>query len=152
MAKSVQKSINIENKRARFDYEWLDTFTAGLVLMGTEIKSIREGAVGLVDSYALMVDGEVWVKCLHIAPWRLGTHTNHLALRDRKLLLKSTEIKKIDRALKDAGVTMVPLRLFLTERGLAKLEIALARGKKSHDKRESIKSKDIQRELSKETF
>lgn len=146
MAKPVQKTIRIENRRARFEYELIDSFTAGLVLMGSEIKSIREGAAGLVDSYCLVVDGELWVKHLHIAPWRLGTHVNHIETRDRKLLLKKNELKKIDRALKDKGITLVPTLLHLTDSGLAKLDIALARGKKLHDKRASLKEKDADRE------
>jgi SsrA-binding protein len=124
----------------------LDTFTAGMVLMGSEIKSIREGAAGLVDAYCLVVEGELWVKHLHIAPWRLGTHANHLETRDRKLLLKKNELKKIDRALKDKGITLVPTLLFLNDSGLAKLDIALAKGKKLHDKRASLKEKDADRE------
>ena len=114
--------------------------------MGSEIKSIREGAAGLVDAYCLIVSGELWVKRLHIAPWRLGTHANHVETRDRKLLLKKNELKKIDRALKDKGITVVPLLLHLSEKGLAKLDIALARGKKLHDKRASLKEKDADRE------
>jgi len=116
------------------------------VLMGSEIKSIREGAAGLVDAYCLVVEGELWVKHLHIAPWRLGTHANHLETRDRKLLLKKNELKKIDRALKDKGITLVPTLLFLNDSGLAKLDIALAKGKKLHDKRASLKEKDADRE------
>jgi SsrA-binding protein len=114
--------------------------------MGSEIKSIREGAAGLVDAYCLVVEGELWVKHLHIAPWRLGTHANHLETRDRKLLLKKNELKKIDRALKDKGITLVPTLLFLNDSGLAKLDIALAKGKKLHDKRASLKEKDADRE------
>jgi SsrA-binding protein len=146
MAKPAQKTIRIENRRARFEYELLDTFTAGMVLMGSEIKSIREGAAGLVDAYCMVVEGELWVKHLHIAPWRLGTHANHLETRDRKLLLKKNELKKIDRALKDKGITLVPTLLFLNDSGLAKLDIALAKGKKLHDKRASLKEKDADRE------
>lgn len=146
MAKPAQKTIRIENRRARFEYELIDSFTAGMVLMGSEIKSIREGAAGLVDAYCLIVNGELWVKHLHISPWRLGTHANHVETRDRKLLLKKNELKKIDRALKDKGITVVPLLLHLTEKGLAKLDIALARGKKLHDKRASLKEKDADRE------
>ena len=146
MAKPAQKTIRIENRRARFEYELLDTFTAGMVLMGSEIKSIREGAAGLVDAYCLVVEGELWVKHLHIAPWRLGTHANHLEPRDRTLLLKKNELKKIDRALKDKGITLVPTLLFLNDSGLAKLDIALAKGKKLHDKRASLKEKDADRE------
>lgn len=146
MAKPAQKTIRIENRRARFEYEFLDTFTAGMVLMGSEIKSIREGAAGLVDAYCMVVEGELWVKHLHIAPWRLGTHANHLETRDRKLLLKKNELKKIDRALKDKGITLVPTLLFLNDSGLAKLDIALAKGKKLHDKRASLKEKDADRE------
>ncbi len=146
MAKPAQKTIRIENRRARFEYELLDTFTAGMVLMGSEIKSIREGAAGLVDAYCLVVEGELWVKHLHIAPWRLGTHANHLETRDRKLLLKKNELKKIDRALKDKGITLVPTLLYLNDSGLAKLDIALAKGKKLHDKRASLKEKDADRE------
>ncbi|HBJ76795.1 MAG TPA: SsrA-binding protein [Porphyromonadaceae bacterium] len=140
-------NVNIKNKRATFDYEILDTYTAGIVLTGTEIKSIRLGKAGLTDTFALFEHGELWVRNMYIAEYELGTFYNHSAKRDRKLLLTKKELSKIVRTTKDVGFTIVPLRLFINENGLAKLVIAVARGKKLYDKRQSIREREDQREL-----
>ena len=142
------KDINVRNKKASFDYEFLEKFIAGLVLNGTEIKSIREGKVNLQDGYCYFSRGEAFVKGINISAYSQGTHYNHEPLRERKLLLKRSEIHKLESKVEEKGLTLVPVRLFINDRGLAKLEIALARGKKTHDKRESIKEKDLKRELS----
>ena len=140
-------AINIKNKRARFEYEFLDLFTAGIVLKGTEIKSIREGKVNLLDSYCYFNKGELFVKGIHISPYTQGSFYNHAPTRERKLLLNKKELRKLERGLAEKGLTIVPVRLFISQRGMAKLEIALAKGKKIHDKRESIKEKDVKREM-----
>jgi SsrA-binding protein len=140
-------AINIRNRQAGFEYELLDKYTAGLVLMGTEIKSIREGKVNLQDGYCYLNNGELFVKGINITPYAEGTHYNHEATRERKLLLKRSEIKKLESKVEEKGHTLVPTRLFINEKGLAKLEIAVARGKKLHDKRDSIKERDAKREL-----
>jgi len=142
-----QPKIEIKNKKATFNYELIDRYTAGLVLYGTEIKSIREGKAGLVDSYCAVQNGELWCINMHIAAWRLGNFYNHEAKRQRKLLLEKRELKKIEKAAQNVGFTIVPIKLFINEKGLAKLDIAVARGKKTYDKRESLKEKDIDREL-----
>lgn len=139
--------VNIKNKRASFDYELTDRFTAGIVLFGTEIKSIRDGKASLVDTYCLFEKGELWVRNMQISSYRLGYYYNHDVKRDRKLLLNKRELRKLQRSTLETGYTIVPTRLFTNERGLAKLEIALARGKKSYDKRESLKAKDDTREI-----
>lgn len=136
------KDINIKNRRATFDYAISDTFTAGIVLTGTEIKSIREGKASLVDSFCYIDNGEVWVKNMYIAEYFYGTYNNHAERRDRKLLLNKKEIQKLDKSNKEAGFTIIPLRLFINERGLAKLVIGIARGKKEYDKRQSIKERE----------
>ena len=139
--------ITIKNKRASFDYELLETFTAGLVLMGTEIKSIRLGKASLVDTFAIVEHGEVWVKNMYVAEYFFGTYNNHAPRRDRKLLLNRKEIRRLQTAAKDRGFTLVPTRLFINERGLAKLVLAIARGKKEYDKRQSIRERDDRREM-----
>ena len=139
--------ITIKNKRASFDYELLETFTAGLVLTGTEIKSIRLGKASLVDTFALVEHGEVWVKNMYVAEYFFGTYNNHAPRRDRKLLLNRKEIRRLQTAAKDRGFTLVPTRLFINERGLAKLVLAIARGKKEYDKRQSIRERDDRREM-----
>lgn len=139
--------INIKNKRASFDYEFVETYTAGIVLTGTEIKSIRLGKASLVDTYCYFVRGELWVKNMHIAEYFYGSYNNHSARRDRKLLLDRKELRKLRQAVKNPGFTIVPTRLFINEKGLAKLAIALARGKHEYDKRESIKERDDKREM-----
>lgn len=143
----AQQTVNIKNKRATFDYELLDTYTAGIVLTGTEIKSIRLGKAGLSDSYCYFEHGELWVKSMNIAQYAFGSYNNHAALRDRKLLLNKKELLKLQRDSMNPGYTIVPVRLFINERGLAKLVIALAKGKKEYDKRESIKERDDKREM-----
>jgi SsrA-binding protein len=140
-------NISIKNRQAGFEYELLDKYVAGIVLTGTEIKSIREGKVNLQDGYCYVNNGEVFVKGINITPYAQGTHYNHEATRERKLLLKKSEIRKLDGKVEERGLTLVPVRLFVNDRGFAKLEIALARGKKMHDKRESIKERDAKREL-----
>lgn len=142
-----QAPINIKNKRATFDYELLDTYTAGIVLTGTEIKSIRLGKASLVDTYCLLERGELWVRNMHIAQYFYGTYNNHEARRDRKLLLNRNELRKLTRATKETGFTIVPTRLFINEKGLAKLVIAVAKGKKQYDKRQSLKEKEDKRSM-----
>ncbi len=139
--------ILIKNKRATFDYEIGDTFTCGIVLTGTEIKSIRMSKASLADTYCLITNGEVWVKNMHIAEYSFGSYNNHVTRRDRKLLLTRKEIAKLQKECENPGYTIVPLRLFINERGLAKLVIGVARGKKQYDKRQSIKERDDKRML-----
>ena len=141
------KTVNIQNRQARFEYEILDKYTAGIVLTGTEIKSIREGKVNLQDGYCYFNKGELFVKAVNITPYAQGTHYNHEATRERKLLLKKTEIKKLEGKIEEKGLTLVPLRLFINDRGFAKMEIAVGRGKKLHDKRDSMRERDAKREL-----
>ncbi len=147
MSKRFSNDINIRNRQASFEFELLDKYIAGLVLMGTEIKSIREGKVNLQDGYCYFNEGELFVKGINITPYAQGTHYNHEAQRERKLLLKRIEIKKLERKVEEKGLTLVPVRLFINDRGFAKLEVALARGKKTHDKRDSIKERDAKRDL-----
>jgi SsrA-binding protein len=142
----IQKIVNIRNRRAAFDYFFLATYTAGIVLKGTEIKSIRQGKVTLTDSFCLFLEGELYVRNLDIAPYERGNIHNHQSKADRKLLLKKRELGKIERALQDVGTTLVPVRIFINDKGLAKVEIALAKGKKLYDKRETIKERDQKRE------
>ncbi len=142
-----QTQINIKNRRATFDYEISDTFSAGLVLTGTEIKSIRAGKAGLTDTYCVVDNGEVWVKGMYIAEYFYGSYNNHNARRDRKLLLNKKEIAKLAKANEDVGFTIVPLRLFINENGYAKLVIGIGRGKKSYDKRQSIKEREDKRSI-----
>ena len=144
MAKAKSK-IEIRNKKASFEYEFLENYTAGIVLTGTEIKSIRAGKASLVDSYCYFSGGELYVKNMHIAEYWWGTFNRHDPKRDRKLLLTRKELRKLARAVKEKGLTIVTRRLFISETGYAKLDIALARGKKEYDKRESIKEKDLRR-------
>lgn len=146
MAKTA-KLIDSTNRRASFEYFFLENYTAGMVLTGTEIKSIRQGKFNMSDSYCLFDDNELQVRNLHISPYEKSTHYNHEPLRDRKLLLKNKELKRLELKLDDQGLTIIPVRLFINERGLAKLEIALAKGKKLYDKRETIKDRDQKRDL-----
>ena len=141
------RQVQIKNKRARFEYHLMDSFIAGLVLTGTEIKSIRLGKVNLQDAYCVFEGKELWVQGMHISPYEQGTHYNHEPLRKRKLLLNKTELKKLTKISRDTGTTMVPTRLFINDRGLAKLEFAVAKGKKLFDKRHDIRKKDQQREI-----
>lgn len=141
------KEINIKNRRATFDYHIVETFTAGIVLTGTEIKSIRLGKAGLTDTFCYLNNGELWVKNMYIAEYFYGTYNNHATRRDRKLLLNRKELNRLGKDGKEAGFTIVPLKLFINERGLAKLVIGLARGKKEYDKRQSIKEREDKRSM-----
>ncbi|MBQ0075793.1 MAG: SsrA-binding protein [Bacteroidales bacterium] len=165
----VKSDVNIKNRRASFDYEILDRYQAGIVLYGTEIKSIREGHASLVDTYCVFqengvrskdrsADGvrskengkcklELWVKQMNIAEYKFGSYANHEARRDRKLLLQKKELRKLNRQVKDTGKTIIPLRLYINEKGLAKMEIGLCVGKHEYDKRASIKERDLDREM-----
>ncbi len=139
--------VLIKNRRATFDYEILDTYTAGLVLLGTEIKSLRLGKASLVDTFCIVDRGEVWAKNIYIPEYFYGSYNNHTARRDRKLLLNKKEIRELAEVVKNVGLTIVPLKLYINAKGLAKLEIGVARGKKQYDKRQDIKERDIKREL-----
>lgn len=140
--------INIRNRQASYEYELLEKHVAGVVLTGTEIKSIREGKVNLQDGYCFFKNGELYVRGINITPYAQGTHYNHEATRERKLLMRKTELRKLEHRSEEKGLTLVPVRLFINDRGFAKIEVALGRGKKMHDKRESIREKDVKRELS----
>ncbi len=139
--------INIKNKKASFEYFFVDVLTAGIVLTGTEIKSIRMGKASLVDSYCYIHNGEIWVKGMNVSPYFYGSYSNHESKRERKLLLNKREIKKLDEASKLPGYTIVPILLFIDDKGRAKLDIALARGKKVYDKRQTMKEKEDRREI-----
>lgn len=141
------KDINIKKRRASFDYEIGDTYTAGIVLTGTEIKSLRQGKASLADTFCYINNGEVWVKNMYIAEYFYGTYNNHATRRDRKLLLNRKEIAKLEKSSKETGFTIVPLRLFINDRGLAKLVIGVGRGKKAYDKRQSIKEREDKRSI-----
>ncbi len=143
----ANNQINIKNRRASFDYEIIETFTAGIVLTGTEIKSIRQGKAGLTDTFCFINNGEVWVKNMYIAEYFYGSYNNHVARRDRKLLLNKKEIDKLEKNNDLSGFSIVPLKLFINEKGLAKLVIAIAKGKKIYDKRQSIKEREDKRML-----
>ncbi len=142
-----QSQVNIKNKRASFDYEFVDTLTAGIVLTGTEIKSIRAGKASLVDTFCYINNGEMWVKNMYVALYDQGSYNNHVERRERKLLLNKKEIRNLQDDTKAPGFTIVPVRLFVNEKGLAKMVIALARGKKEYDKRQSLKEKEDKREM-----
>lgn len=142
-----KNNIRIENKRARFEYIILDRYTAGIQLFGTEIKSIREGKASLVDSWCAVEHGEMYVKQMHIAEYRFGSYANHEAKRDRKLLLQRREIRKIERTTKETGKTIIPLLLYINEKGLAKMEIAVCQGKHTYDKRQSLREADDKRQI-----
>ena len=143
------KNINIRNKRATFDYEIIEEYVAGVVLVGTEIKSIRLGKAALNDSYCYFEDGELWIRGVNIAEYAWGTCNNHVPRRDRKLLLNRKELDKLQRSLQDRGLTVVGLRMFLNDRGLVKIVVGLARGRKAYDKREYLKENDARREMDK---
>lgn len=147
MAHAPKQNISIRNKKATFEYELVERLVAGMKLVGTEIKSIRGGKVNLTDSYCQFVRNELYVINLHISEYELGTCNNHIAKRDRKLLLNRKELDKLAKKVKESGFTIVPVKLFVNDRGLAKLEIALARGKKTYDKRETLKAKDAKRDI-----
>lgn len=142
----LQKTVNIKNKKASFEYYFLEEYSAGMVLTGTEIKSVREGKVSMADAYCFFNKGELYVKNLNISKYENGTYYNHDPLRERKLLLSRRELRKLENKLTDKGLTIIPTRLFINDAGLAKMDIALAKGKKLYDKRDSIKEKDMKRE------
>ena len=141
------KTINIKNKRASFEDLLLEKYTAGIVLTCTEIKSIRAGKASLVDTFCFIHNGEVWVKNMYVAEYFYGSYNNHAARRDRKLLLQKKEIRKLQQEMKTPGFTLVPTLLYINEKGLAKLDIYLCRGKKEYDKRQTLKEKEDRREM-----
>lgn len=150
MAKNKQRfsaSISINNRKASYEFTFVDKFTAGMQLQGTEIKSIREGQVNMQEAFCYFVKDELYVKQMHISPYAQGTHYNHVSDRERKLLLNKKELEKLSTKSKEKGLAVIPTRLFINDRGFAKLDIALAKGKKLHDKRDSIKDRDTKREL-----
>ncbi len=137
----------MNNRQAYFNYHIEDKYVAGIVLLGTEVKSIRNGKLSFNDAFCLFDDGELWVRGLYIAEYSHGTSNNHIAVHDRKLLLNKRELKKLQLKLKDKGYTIVPLKVFFTDKGFVKVEIGLARGKKLHDKRETIKNRDVAKQI-----
>jgi len=143
----MYNNIQVKNKKASFEFELIEKYTAGIVLTGTEIKSIRLGKANFVDAYCHFVNGELWVKGLNIAEYDWGTYNNHDPRQERKLLLKRKELVKLSRQSQEKGLTIVALKLYINDKGYAKLDIAIARGKKTHDKRENIKQKDAKREI-----
>lgn len=145
--KNKNQKINIRNKKASFEYQFIDQYTAGIVLTGTEIKSIRDGKASLVDSFCYISNGEIWVKGVNISPYFYGSYANHEAKRDRKLLLNKKEIRNLQNETKQPGFTIVPTSLYINDKGLAKINIALAKGKKEFDKRQSIKEKQDRRDM-----
>jgi SsrA-binding protein len=145
--RAAASDITIRNKKASHDYEFLEKFTAGIKLTGTEIKSIRAGKAALTDSFCLFRDGELYIKGMHISEYWWGNLNNHDPLRERKLLLKARELRKIEKKVKEAGLTVIVVKVFINERGLAKAEIAVSKGKKEYDKRETLKRKDTEREM-----
>jgi SsrA-binding protein len=142
-----KSNITIKNKRATFDYEISERFVAGIQLYGTEIKSIRDGKAGLTDTFCTFITNELWVRNMHIATYFFGSYNNHDVRRDRKLLLNRRELSKLVRATRETGNTIVPTKLFINEKGLAKLEIGIAKGKKNYDKRNSLKEKEDKRAM-----
>ena len=141
------KAVNIQNKRAKFEYNILDKYVAGLQLSGTEIKSIRNSKVNLSDSFCSFKDNELYIIGMYIDEYEFGNYTNHSPKRERKLLLNRYELDKIRKKIVDSGLTVIPLCLFINDKGWAKIEIAVAKGKKLHDKRNTIKDRDIQRDI-----
>lgn len=139
--------INIKNKKAYFEYFFIETYTAGIVLTGTEIKSIRLGKASLVDTYCYINNGEIWVKGMNVSPYFYGSYNNHESKRDRKLLLTKREIRKLASATKQTGYTIVPILVFIDEHGRAKMDLALCKGKKEYDKRQTLKEKEDRREM-----
>jgi len=140
-------TINIKNKKARYEFEFIETYTAGIVLSGTEIKSIRNGKASIMESYGVLDNNEIFIRNMYIQEYENGTHYNHKPRKDRKLLLNKTEIKKISRKIKLKGLTIVPVNLFISKKGYAKVNIAVAKGKKLYDKREDIKLRDQKKDL-----
>ena len=149
LIETMRKSSNIliKNKRATFDYEISERIVAGIQLFGTEIKSIRDGKASLTDTYCTFIKDELWVKNMHIATYFFGTYNNHEVRRDRKLLITKRELRKFSRATKETGFTIVPTKMFITDKGLAKIEIGLAKGKKNYDKRNALKEKEAKRDI-----
>lgn len=145
-------NVSIKNKKASFEYHFIDKFVAGIVLQGSEIKSIRDGKVNLQASYCLVKNEEIFVREMHISPYEQASYLNHDPKRERKLLLSKREIRKLEAQSQEKGLTIVPVRLYITNKGLAKLEIALAKGKKLHDKRHDIKEKDLKKDLERIRF
>ena len=143
--------MEIKNRSAFHEYFFDDKYIAGMILTGTEVKSLRAGRASFNDSYCMLNKGELWIKSLHIAEYSHGTVNNHDPLRERKLLLQKRELKKIQGKLKEKGYTLIPLRIFFSEKNLAKVEIGLGKGKKLHDKRETIKARDVEREMNRHT-
>jgi len=141
------KTVNIQNKRASFEYNLLDKFTAGIQLTGTEIKAIRLGKASILEAYCLFINDELWVRSMHITEYDAGSYNNHNPTRDRKLLLSRNELDKLSKKMKNKGLTIIPLKLFISDSGYAKLDIALAQGKKIHDKRDSLKEKEEKRAI-----
>lgn len=141
------KTVEIKNRKAKFDYEWLETFTAGMQLQGTEVKSIRMGKASIAEAYCYFAGEELFVKNMTISEWSHGNIFNHDPLRERKLLLSKRELDKILKATKDTGITVIPTKVYLSEKGWIKMNIAVARGKKNYDKRQSLKEKDAKRDL-----
>lgn len=140
-------NINIKNKRASFDYEFVDQYTAGIVLTGTEIKSIRQGKASLVDTFCYFNRGELWLKNMYVALYKEGSYNNHVERRERKLLLNRRELRNLENDTKSPGFTIIPVRMYINDKGLAKVVIAFAKGKKEYDKRHSIKEKEDRREM-----
>jgi SsrA-binding protein len=147
---TLAKQVNIKNRKASFEYQFIETYVAGIMLTGTEIKSIRQSKANLQDAYAVFMGEELYIRQLHISPYEQAAYYNHDPVRDRKLLMQKRELKKLLGKLQDKGLTVIPTRLFTNDRGFAKLEIALAKGKKLYDKRDDIKEKDIRREMDRE--
>lgn len=143
----MDNNVNVKNRRASFEYLFLEKYIAGIQLTGTEIKSIRESKANIADGFCVFVNDELWARNIHIAEYKEGSYNNHEPKRDRKLLLNKNELKKLSGKLQDRGLTIIPLRLFINEKGYAKMEIALAKGKKLFDKRESLKEKDAKRQI-----
>ena len=143
----MKDSPIIKNKKAGFEYHFLNTYTAGIMLSGTEVKSIREGKATLTDSFCIFIEGELYIKNMHISEYKQGSYNNHEPKRMRKLLLTKVEQRKMLSKLREKGTTIIPVQLFFNERGYAKVEIAIARGKKLFDKRESLKEKDVRRQM-----
>jgi SsrA-binding protein len=141
------KTVQIKNKKASFEFEFIDTYEAGIMLLGSEIKSIREGKVSLQEAYCFLNKNELYIKGMNISPYKESTYTNHEPLRERKLLLNKKELEKLRTKSEEKGLTIIPTKMYINDRGLAKLSIALAKGKKLFDKRESLKTKDTEREL-----
>ena len=143
----MSEKVNIKNRKASFEYQFIDKYVAGIMLLGTEIKSLRNNQANISDAHCVLIKNELFVRNLHIAEYNSAGYTNHSPKRERKLLLKRQELNKIHNKVKEKGNTIVPIRLFINEKGKAKLEIALAKGKKIYDKRESIKKKDMERDI-----